>query len=326
MKNKNRGKSIIHLIIVFVLFISITLTGCLYKIPKDPHTYTRTLFFDDLQRSYRIHIPSSLAENTTPALVFVLHGGGGTGEGMERTLTLGGFNTLADQHHFIVVYPDGVEKNWNDGRKNVSDPAHQDNIDDVGFFTALIENLTVEFNVDPSQIFSTGISNGAMMSYRLAVELPDKFAAIAPVAGALPLDVVSFNISEEPVSVCVISGTHDPLVPWDGGLVGTPRNPRGVVISVPDSVLFWVTHNHCTATPNITLLPDTDPNDHTWISKESYSNGSQNTEVTLYTIYNGGHTWPDGYQYLPESLVGRTSYDINANEVIWDFFSTHPKP
>lgn len=326
MKKKSHGKSIVVLIIVSAICILLPLTGCLYKLPKDPHTYTRTLLFDGLQRSYRIHIPSSLPENATPALVFVLHGGGGTGEGMERTLTLGGFNTLADQHHFIVIYPDGVEKNWNDGRKNVSDPAHQDNIDDVGFFTALIENLTVEFNVDPSRIFSTGISNGAMMSYRLAVELPDKMAAIAPVAGALPLDLFSYNISDEPVSVCVISGTHDPLVPWDGGLVGTPRNPRGIVISVPDSVLFWVTHNHCSGTPNITLLPDTDPNDHTWISQELYSNGLQNTEVTLYTVYNGGHTWPDGYQYLPESLVGRTSHDINANEVIWEFFSTHPKP
>jgi polyhydroxybutyrate depolymerase len=311
--------------IACILFVFIVLAGCMYKIPQDPHTYVRTMLFDDFRRSYRIHIPSSLPENITPALVFVLHGGGGTAEGMERTLTLGGFNQLADQYHFIVVYPDGIEKNWNDGRKNVSDPAHEQNIDDVGFFKALIENLTVEFRIDPHRIFATGISNGAMMSYRLAFEIPDKIAAIAPVAGAIPTDVLAYNISQVPVSVCVISGTHDPLVPWEGGLVGTPRKPRGTVISVQDSVLFWVMHNNCSTLPNSTVLPDIDPTDRTWVQQDVYSMGRNNTEVVLYTIYNGGHTWPDGYQYLPKALIGRTCRDINANSVIWDFFSSHPK-
>jgi polyhydroxybutyrate depolymerase len=297
----------------------------MYKIPEDPHTFMRTVFSDGLERTYRIHIPPELPDNTTPALVFVLHGGGGTGEGMERSLTLGGFNSLADQYNFIVVYPDGFEKNWNDGRKNVSDPAHQQNIDDVGFFTILIDNLSKEFNIDPHRIFATGISNGAMMSYRLACEIPEKIAAVAPVAGALPIDLLSFNISNVPISVCVISGTYDPLVPWEGGLVGFPRNPRGIVLSVPESVSFWVAHDTCSLPPNSTLLPDIDPTDHTWVQRDIYSNGTNNSEVILYTIYNGGHTWPDGYQYFPESLIGRTTHDINANTVIWDFCSNHPK-
>jgi polyhydroxybutyrate depolymerase len=285
----------------------------------------RTIVFDGLARTYRIHIPSGLPVNSTPALLFVLHGGGGTGEGMERSLTRGGFNTLADEQDFIVVYPDGFEKNWNDGRKNVSDPAHLQQIDDVGFFSTLIETLSEEFMIDPHQIYITGISNGAMMSYRLAMELPEKIAAIAPVAGALPIDLLSNNNSDIPVSVCVLSGTDDPLVPWEGGLVGFPRNPRGIVLSVPDSVLFWVTHNNCSIIPNSTVLPDNDPKDHTWVQRDIYADGFNNTEVVLYTIYNGGHTWPDGYQYLPESLVGRTTHDINANTVIWEFFLNHPK-
>jgi polyhydroxybutyrate depolymerase len=313
------------LLIGIPLVVLIFLTGCMYKIPKDPHTFTRTILSNGLERTYHIHIPLSLPENITPALVFVLHGGGGTGEGMERTLTLGGFNTLADQHNFIIVYPDGIGKNWNDGRKNVTDSAHQQNIDDVGFFNDLIDNLTNEFNIDPHRIFVTGISNGAMMSYRLAFEIPEKIAAIAPVAGAIPIDLLQYNISDAPISVCVISGTHDPLVPWEGGIVGFPRNPRGTVISVPESVLFWVTHNNCSPVPNITLLPDTDPTDHTWVQRDIYCEGTDNTEVILYTIYNGGHTWPDGYQYLPEVLVGRTSHDINANNVIWEFFTAHAK-
>jgi len=313
------------LLIGFFLIILIFLAGCMYKIPENPHTFTRTIMTNGLERTYRIHIPPSLPENISPALLFVLHGGGGTGEGMERTLTLGGFNVLSDQYNFIVVYPDGIEKNWNDGRKNVTIPAHQQNIDDVGFFNALIDNFTMEFNIDAKRIFVTGISNGAMMSYRLAFEIPEKIAAIAPIAGAIPTDLLYYNVSHVPISVCVMSGTNDPLVPWNGGQIGFPRKPRGTVISVPESVLFWVTHNNCSSLPNITLLPDTDPTDHTWVQRDIYCDGTDNTEVILYTIYNGGHTWPDGYQYFPEVLVGRTSHDINANTVIWEFFSSHPK-
>ncbi len=322
---KNKVKISPAVLIGALCAMSVFLTGCMQKIPEDPHTFLRTIPVDGLQRTYRIHIPPDIPENCTPALLFVIHGGGGTGEGMERSLTLGGFDAFADKQNIIVVYPDGFEKNWNDGRKNVSDPAHQQQINDIGFFTLLIEDLSEEFSIDSHRIFATGISNGAMMSYRLAVEIPDKIAAIAPVAGALPIDLLPYNLSDVPVSVCVLSGTHDPLVPWDGGVVGFPRNPRGIVLSVPDSVLFWVTHNSCSTPPNSTVLPDIDPKDQTWVQRDIYANGSNNTEVVLYTIYNGGHTWPDGYQYLPKALVGRTTHDINANTLIWEFFTNHPK-
>lgn len=321
--SKEKRKNIPVVLIGFFLVSLVILTGCMYKIPSDPHTSTRIILSDGVERTYRIHIPSVV--DFSPSLVFVLHGGGGTGEGMERTLTLGGFNSLSDQDHFIVVYPDGIEKYWNDGRKNVTDPAHQQNIDDVSFFRTLIENLTTEFNVDPHRIYVTGISNGAMMSYRLAFEIPDKIAAIAPIAGAIPTDLLDYNISDIPVSVCIMSGTHDPLVPWEGGLVGTRRNPRGTVISVPESTLFWCNHNNCSPEPNSTVLPDNDPKDGTRVQRDIYQGGRNNTEVVLYTINNGGHTWPDGYQYLPLALVGRTTHDVNANTVIWEFFSTHPK-
>jgi len=302
-----------------------SLSGCIYKIPQDPNTFERNFLFDDLQRTYKIHIPLAMPEKFSPALVFVLHGGTGTGDGMERSLTLGGFNVLSDENNFIVVYPDGIERNWNDGRTNTSDPAHEQNIDDVGFFNALIENLTDEFNIDQNRIYFTGISNGAMMSYRLALELPEKIAAIAPVAGAIPIDILPDEPLSIPLSVCVISGTSDPLVPWDGGTVGFKRNPRGVVISVPDSVNYWVINNNCNNTAETILLPDTDPFDGTIVYYHKYSNGENNSEVVLYEIKNGGHTWPDGYQYLSKMLIGRTCKDINANEVIWDFFKNHPK-
>jgi polyhydroxybutyrate depolymerase len=258
-------------------------------------------------------------------LVLILHGGGGTGDGMERTLTLGGFNNLSDKHQFIAVYPDGYEKHWNDGRKIISDPAHLENLNDVGFIVALIENLTNEYHVNTEKVFVTGISNGAMMSFRLAIEVPNLFAAIAPVAGALPLDQIPLHNSSIPVSVCVISGTHDNLVPWKGGMVGTKRNPRGEVISIPGTIQYWVGHNMCNCTPENSILPDIDPRDRTRVYLDKYSNGLNDTEVFLYKIENGGHTWPGGHQYFPRFLIGRTCRDIDANEVIWDFFASHAR-
>lgn len=321
----NKKEGVLFFIIVLLILFLTNLAGCIYKIPEDPNTLIREFLFDGLQRTYKIHIPPNISDEISPALIFVLHGGGGTGDGMERSLTLGGFNILSDENNFIVVYPDGIERNWNDGRKNTSDPAHQQNIDDVGFINALIENLTNEFNIDQNRIFSTGISNGAMMSYRLALELPEKIAAIGPVAGAIPIDILPEEPLLSQLSVCVISGTNDPLVPWEGGTVGTKRNPRGIVMSVPASVNFWVFNNNCNNTPETILLPDIDPSDRTRVYYHRYGSGENNTEVVLYEIKNGGHTWPDGYQYLSKIIIGRTSKDINANEVIWDFFKNHPK-
>jgi polyhydroxybutyrate depolymerase len=318
-------KVILSSFVICLIILLTLLSGCIYYVPEDPDTFEREFLFDGLNRTYKIHIPATLPEGFSPALVFALHGGLGTGDGMERSLTLGGFNSLSDENNFIVVYPDGIERNWNDGRTNTSDPAHEQNIDDVGFLTALVENLTIEFNIDKNRVYFTGISNGAMMSYRMALELPDKIAAIAPVAGAIPIDILPQEPSFIPVSVCVISGTADPLVPWEGGTVGFKRKPRGIVISVPDSVMFWVNNNNCNNTSEIDLLPDISPNDKTRVYLHKYSNGNNNSEVFLYEIQNGGHTWPGGYQYLSKMLVGTTCRDIDANQVIWDFFQSHPK-
>lgn len=309
--------------IFFIILFSI-FSGCLYEVPENPNTVIRSIKYDGYNRTYRIHIPPNLNHNDSPAIVFVLHGGGGTGENMERTLTLGGFNNLSDENNFIVVYPDGIGRNWNDGRL-INDTAHQQKVDDVGFLSILIDNLIQEFNGNSNKIYFTGISNGAMMSYRLAFEIPEKIAAIAPVAGAIPTTILPENTSGITVSVFVISGTRDPLVPWRGGEIGTPRNPRGTCISVPDSVMFWILRNNCNTTPESNWLPNKKILDFCRVHCDIYSNGNNSTEVILYEIKKGGHTWPNGYQYLPKILIGRTCRDIDANTEIWEFFESHPK-
>jgi polyhydroxybutyrate depolymerase len=128
----------------------------------------RTSFIhDDLKRTFNIHFPSFYDDTVQMPLVIALHGRGTTGQSMVL-LTRRGFNKLADKDGFIIVYPDGIELNWNDGRmdEEANDRAHRENIDDVGFISALIDTMIIDYNIDPKRVYITGISNGAIMSYR----------------------------------------------------------------------------------------------------------------------------------------------------------------
>jgi len=281
-----------------------------------------SIIFAGLERTYRIYMPPSYDKSTPLPLLIALHGGGGSGEKMEE-LTLGGFNRLSDQEGFIVVYPDGIEKHWNDGRENVKYRAHREKIDDVGFISALIDHLVKQYNIDIKRVYVTGISNGAMMSFRLGCELSEKIAAIAPVSGAMPKDLVCSPL--RPVSVLVISNKEDPMVPWEGGEIRFGRQRFGEVLSVEESVRLWVHHNQCSSSPANLLEPDKDPQDGTRVRREEYGQGKEGTEVVLYAIEGGGHTWPGGQQYLPAWIIGKTSRDIDANEVIWNFFKRHAR-
>ena len=309
----------------FLLFLLCALLfdlSCQNAIAGQETSTTRSIIFAGLERTYRIRIPSSYDKSTPLPLLIALHGGGGSGEKMEE-LTLRGFNRLSDKESFIVVYPDGIEKHWNDGRENVSYRAHREKIDDVGFISALIDHLVKQYNIDIKRVYVTGISNGAMMSFRLGCELSEKIAAIAPVSGAMPKDLVCSPL--RPVSVLVISNKEDPMVPWEGGEIRFGRQRFGEVLSVEESVRLWVHHNQCSSSPANLLEPDKDPQDGTRVRREEYGQGKEGTEVVLYAIEGGGHTWPGGQQYLPAWIIGKTSRDIDANEVIWNFFKRHAR-
>jgi polyhydroxybutyrate depolymerase len=257
-------------------------------------------------------------------LVLALHGGGGTDARMVQ-LTGGGFNTLADRDGFLVAYPDGLEKHWNDGRAGVSWRAHRDGVDDVGFLAALIARLAGEWPVDARRVYVTGASNGGMMAIRLGCELADKIAAIAPVIGAMPAALAPRCAPSAPLSVLFMNGVQDPLVPWQGGEVRLGRKNFGTVLSVAESVKFWATHNRCAVAPVVTDQPDRDPRDGTRVRREFYESCRDGTEVVLYAIEGGGHTWPGGYQYRPERVIGKGSRDIDGAEAIWNFFRRQAK-
>ena len=289
----------------------------------------RTSFIhDSLKRTFNIHFPSVYDESVQVPLVIALHGRGTTGMSM-ILLTRRGFNKLADRDGFIMVYPDGIELNWNDGRmdEEANDRAHRENIDDVGFISALIDTMIKDYNIDPKRVYVTGISNGAIMSYRLACELSDKITAIAPVDGNISYAIFPECSPSRPVSVLAINNLNDPLVPFEGGDINGKirRIKLGKVLSVNESVEFWVNRNMCSDTPVVTEEPDRDPGDGTRVTKTHYTDGIEGREVILYSVEGGGHTWPGGIQYLPAWIIGKTCRDIDANEVIWSFFKSHSR-
>jgi polyhydroxybutyrate depolymerase len=324
-----RGKQItIPAFSLLVLFFFIFCRQMSSNAAKGMDDQTGSIAVAGLQRTYRVHIPLSHNKTKPAPLVIALHGGGGTAEKMVEH-TLGGFNKLSDKEGFIVVYPDGIGKNWNDGRskEETKHRAHEENIDDTGFISALIDYFIKEHNINPKCVYVTGISNGAIMSYRLACELNDKIAAIAPVDGNMSQNFFPRCSPSKPISVLAINNVKDPLVPWNGGDIRGPSGLKklGKVLSVAQTIEFWVKHNECSPSPTITEEPDRDPKDGTRVRREVYGGGKDSTEVILYAIEGGGHTWPGGYQYLSTSIVGKTSKDIDANEVIWNFFKKHSR-
>jgi polyhydroxybutyrate depolymerase len=323
-RRKMRSESLRAKLIVVLMFPAV---AALISFQSDNGRDKRLSFrHDNLRRRFIVYTPGSFEKSLKIPVVIVLHGRGSNGKGM-MLVTKKGFNRLADKDGFLVVYPDGIELNWNDGRmdEEAHDRAHRQNIDDVGFISALIDFMIDKYKADPQRIYVTGISNGAIMSYRLACELSDRIAAIAPVDGNIPCMLATECSPSHPVSVLAINNMLDPLVPYSGGeIYNHDRTTKlGKVLSVKESVGFWVEHDGCSKTPVVNELPDTDPKDGTRVTRTYYKEGRDGTEVMLYSIDRGGHTWPGGFQYLPERKIGKTSRDINADEVIWSFFKTH---
>ncbi len=284
----------------------------------------QTLTVDGLQRTFQLHVPSSLPK---PApLLIVLHGGGGASSGMRRMTD---FDRVADQHGFIVVYPDGLYRQWNDRRG--SGRQMRSDADDVKFISALIDSLAAHLPVDTRRVYATGMSNGGMMTYRLACDLSDKIAAFAVVTANISPDFAHTCKPPRPVRLLIMNGTDDPIMPYRGGAVTPFNRPLGEVLSTVDTVKFWANANGCTDALE-RQLPDRVPNDGTQIAITEFTSRAGNPPVVLYSVNGGGHTWPKpiGGQYLPPRRIGLVSREIDASEVIWNFVSqaggTPPKP
>jgi polyhydroxybutyrate depolymerase len=276
-----------------------------------PAGQRRTLRVDGVERSYYLYLPGSYHGTGSRTLVLVFHGAGGRAQGFARHT---GFSAVAEREGFVVVYPQGLQRRWNDGRGNGT--PH----DDVGFVRALLDTLQRELDIDPRRIYATGISNGAMFSYRLACDLPGVLAAIAPVAGALPAQLAPGCGQTAPLSVLVFQGTADPLVPYAGGGVA---GRRGSVLGAERSIAFWAGVDGCAGQPTATLEPDR-VHDGTRVRRLDFADCREGRSVVLYTIEGGGHTWPGGP--AAGRIVGRVTRELEATQLIWAFFAAHERP
>lgn len=291
-------------------------------LPPLEHDFTVQAVYEDVERIFIVHVCQSYVPLKSYPLVFVLHGGGSRADIMPPFT---GFNAIADREDFIAVYPQGIENHWNDGREPKVYRTHIDDTDDVGFISTIIDLLKLELNIDMERIYATGISNGGMMSHRLGCELSDRIAAIAPVASGIPVNTADKWDPDSPLPVLIINGTDDPLVPWDGGEIIIDGVRLGNVLSAEDTTCFWAEKNHCTGMPEMTRLSERNTLDGTSVWKKVYRDRTGEVRVVLYGIQGGGHTWPGGMQYASEELIGITSREFDASEIIWQFFEKYPK-
>jgi len=267
-------------------------------------TVSATIEAGGRTRSYLLHLPPQFDGHNPLPLVLVLHGGGQSPESAER---MSGMSQKADKEKFIAVYPSGTGRlskmpTWNSG--NCCGYAMDNRVDDIGFLRALIEKLEREYSADPKRVFATGISNGGILSYRAACELADKIAAIAPVEGAQNVDCRPSG----PVSVLVFHGTADRLVFFDGGTTKYQVGPVRTDNSVAAAVAFWVKQDGCSPAPYHEESAE--------VHVDTYSGCKSGTSVELYAIQGGHHMWPG------TSLSGN---HVAATDLMWAFFSQHPK-
>jgi len=280
-----------------------------------------------VERTCHLYIPASYRSGQAAPLVVMLHGGGGTGR---AAMWESGWADKAEKEGFWVAFPDALPPNpslpghfsrnpqlWNDGSDRFY-PGQQAP-DDVTFLAALLDYLVHTFSIDPGRVFFTGFSNGASMTFLSAAKMPERIAAIAPVAGALWFDPPRLR---PPVSLLYITGTEDPLNPLEGGV---PRLATGLSDSVRakakppvrDSILKWA---RALNGPEKATVEE-----RKGVRIETYGPGDGGSEVIFVAVPGLGHTWPGGRSLLPEHLVGKQSEAIIAVDLIWDFFQKHSR-
>ena len=259
-------------------------------------TSVHTMAFGGLDRTYRVHKPAGLV--AAAPLVVMLHGATGTGAQAENSY---GWDQLADSAKFVVAYPDGIGRSWNG--HGCCSKAMRENIDDVGFITAMVGQISADLPIDKLRVYAAGISNGGIMSYALACN-SGIFAAIGPDSATM-LDACS---APHPTSVIHIHGTADKLVPYNGGQGWSTVNGP----SVPDVNAFWLKVDQCGAA-NVTTRPPLTTSTAACADKRS---------VELITIEGGKHQWPGGSTFLEKR--DPTSHQLDATQTIWQFFAAHP--
>ncbi len=281
--------------------------------PLGAGDHTRTLTVDGLKRTYLVHIPKKYDPKTPGPVVLALHGAAMNGPMM---VSFSGLTEKADAAGFVVVYPSGTGTGpfltWNAG--GFTGKMAEGKPDDVAFISKLLDDLGTVVTVDEKRVYACGMSNGGMMCYRLAAELSDRIAAVAPVAGTVAIDE---SKPKRPVPVIHFHGSKDGIVPFE-----MPKGKRPSFMKlkgVEESVQTWVKLNGCDDKPKAeTLSKD---GDEMKVIRTTYGNGKDGSEVVLVVIEGGGHTWPG--RKPPVGFIGKSAKNVSANDLMWEFFQKH---
>jgi len=276
------------------------------------------------QRHYHLYVPQN---PKTAQIVLLLHGNRGSAD---QILGLNGLKApnalwldIAQRENLILIVPDGAvgregHQGWNDCR---TDALNNPDTDDVLFISTLIDKIAAEYQTAQRKVFSVGVSNGGIMSMRLADEIPNKLHAFAALVASRPVNTECPD-TVVPVSALFMNGTDDPILPYEGGHI---RPKRGELYSTHDAVAYWVNRNQTNNTTGFVELADINTSDNSSVKVQSYDDGSNNTRVMHYEIVGGGHNEPSiehQYALLWKRITGEQNNDIESAEEIWDFFSS----
>jgi polyhydroxybutyrate depolymerase len=318
-------------LVLLIAFVAVVALGT-PKAPPAPslagRIETNELDHEGRTRRWLLYVPSQPA---SPApLVVVLPGSGQSAEAM-RQVSRYRFEELAERDGTLVAYAEGWEHGgafglspeWNECRKSTDLPAHRENVDDVGFVLRVVDEIAREHTLDPDRLYATGLSDGGDMSFRLATEFPDRFAAIAAVIAQQAAPESSNCLAPRgPISVLVMNGTDDPIIPFDGGEASFHGVlSAGEVQSMHGTLEHWRRVDGLAGEPITERLPDVDSADGSRVERDTWRAGER--EVVGYRVIGGGHTFPGGWQYAPEWLVGGTNRDLHGADEIWGFFQRH---
>ena len=267
----------------------------------DGKNYKRKLKWDDITRIYYVHTPPDYNPDRPYPLVINFHGEGSFAKEAEWETEM---LYVSNEAGFIAVHPEATGEKfqqWNGG-------LHTEgmDVDDVGFVGFMLDEIEEDFNVDTDRVYATGFSSGGFMAYRLACEMSDRIAAIAPVAAVLDCDCEPAR----PVPIMHFHGTKDAYVLYRGGVGAFGGYDFN---SVADTMNFWLTFNECSTEPEITYQLD----DVTCYLYKAVAGA----DVVLCIVEGGGHVWPGGGWSAGESTYyGWNTDAINAADAMWEFF------
>lgn len=260
-------------------------------------------------RAYLQFVPEAPSPGPLP-LVIALHGRFGTGEGMAR---LTGFSKLAEREDFIVLYPDGLEGEWNYAQGIPGYPT--DGPDDIAFLDALVEHVSAEVEVDRSRVYVAGFSNGGFMAERLACSAPERYAAFVSVAAGFG-GMEAVCTGGEPVRLLLIHGTFDRNIPFNGLVREVAGRSVRVLYSVPDTLAFWAERGGCDPDLKAERLPGVCRAPETEVHVFTFVECAKGAALKLYAVGGCGHNWPGRPGLIPEEVAGVVSTELDASRVI----------